>query len=634
MSKEKIADLERIASNYHTRIIQGWEHLYQRKCTGLVEKFSAFFPRGRALEMGVGDGAITRELLGRFDELTALDGSSLHLAEMLRTLPEPDRAKVRPVHCLFEDFHPDRPFDAVFLTHVLEHLADPVAVLAKVRTWLKPGGVACIATPNSRSLHRHVGVALGLLPRPDALNEQDKMLGHYRVYDPELLRAQVREAGFDIVHFGGLMVKPLSNRQIEAQWPPELIEAFFAISDDFPEICSEIYLVATPRACGADANRTIPHQGAPMPIPLVDLAAQYATIKEEIRSAIDDVLATTAFIRGPRVAAFETAFAAFCGVPHAVGVGNGTDALTIALKALGLGPGDEVLVPANSFIASSEAVSLAGARPVFVDVAEDSFLMDLSQAEAKITDRTKAILPVHLFGQPLDLEAVRALADAHGLKIVQDCAQAHGATVDGRPLAAFGDVCCYSFYPGKNLGAYGDAGAIVTADAALAERCRMIANHGRLGKYDHEFEGVNSRMDGLQGAVLGVKLPHLDGWIEARRAKAGLYDRLLGDLNGCVTPTALPGRRHVYHLYVVRHRDRDGLAAFLKENGVSTGIHYPIPLPLLRAYARFGHTPADFPVASRLAGEILSLPLYPELTTAQIEHIAACLRAYGQGNPA
>lgn len=365
-----------------------------------------------------------------------------------------------------------------------------------------------------------------------------------------------------------------------------------------------------------------------MNVPFVDLAAQYAAIGPEVDAAIASVLRDRTFILGPHVAAFERDFAACCRAGHCVGVGNCTDALSIALKCLGVGPGHEVLVPANSFVATSEAVSMCGASPVFVDAEERGFHMDLEDARRRITGRTRAIVPVHLYGQPVDLAAVRALADAHGLKVVQDCAQAHGAEFAGRSLASFGDACCFSFFPGKNLGAYGDAGAIVCDDEALALRCRMFANHGRQGKYDHEFEGVNSRMDGLQGAVLGVKLKRLEAWTEARRANARAYGERLAGVPGLRLPAELPGRRHVYHLYVVRTKDRDALRAHLASRGVSAGVHYPIALPDLTAYADRQPGPGSCPVASRLAGEILSLPMYPELTLEQIDHVAESVAAF------
>lgn len=370
-----------------------------------------------------------------------------------------------------------------------------------------------------------------------------------------------------------------------------------------------------------------------MNVPFVDLAAQYANIKTEIAAAIDAVLDDRTFILGPHVMEFEAHFATFCKAGHCVGVGNGTDALAIALTSLGVGPGHEVLVPANSFVATSEAVTMCGAQVVFVDVDPLGYHLDLEQARAKVTPRTKAVVPVHLYGQPADMIGIRTLANEFNLKVVQDCAQAHGATFDGRPLATFGDACCYSFFPGKNLGAYGDAGAIVTDNANLALRCRMHANHGRIGKYDHEFEGVNSRMDGLQGAILDVKLGHLDAWTEARRAAAARYDDMLKGLPGLTLPKARPGRRHVYHLYVVRHPRRDALQAHLKKCGVVTGVHYPIALPNLTAYKHLGHTNADFPIASRLAGEILSLPLYPELTLKQIEYVTTQMNKFCRQEP-
>lgn len=363
-------------------------------------------------------------------------------------------------------------------------------------------------------------------------------------------------------------------------------------------------------------------------VPFVDLAAQYAAIGQEVLTAITAVLEDRTFILGPHVNAFEKNFAAFCGAEHCVGVGNGTDALYIALKSLGFGPGDEALVPANTFIATAEAVGLCGGRPVFVDVEEAGFHMNLDDARAKITDRTRVIIPVHLYGQPMDLDAVDCLAKEFELKIVQDCAQTHGATIGGKSLVSFGDVCCYSFFPGKNLGAYGDAGAIVTNNETLAKRCRMFANHGRQGKYDHEFEGTNSRMDGLQGAVLDVKLKYLKKWTELRQANARVYDDLLAGIPSITTPAVLPGRDHVYHLYVIRCANRDGLQTFLKERGVATGVHYPIALPNLTAYAHLGHAAKDFPVARRLAGEILSLPMYPELLRQDIEYVAAQVRNF------
>ena len=363
-------------------------------------------------------------------------------------------------------------------------------------------------------------------------------------------------------------------------------------------------------------------------VPFVDLKAQFHQIYNDIDNHISDVIHNTAFIRGRYVQEFEKNFAAFCGAKHCIGVGNGTDALFIALKSLGLGSGDEVIVPANTFVATSEAVSMTGARVVFVDCDPDTYNIDVNLIESKITSRTKAIIPVHLYGQPANMPVICEIAKKHGLKIVQDCAQAHGATFNDRPFAYFGDVLCFSFYPGKNLGAYGDAGAVVTNDDNTAEKALMIANHGRIGKYNHEFEGVNSRMDGIQGAVLNVKLKYIEQWNENRRRNADLYSHFLKDIENISLPCTLPNVKHVYHLYVIRSKQRDALQNFLKENGISTGIHYPIALPNLNAYQYLGHKPGDFPVASRYQEEILSLPMYPELSKEMVEYVAKKIKDF------
>lgn len=366
-----------------------------------------------------------------------------------------------------------------------------------------------------------------------------------------------------------------------------------------------------------------------MHIPFVDLKIQYENIKKEIDAAIAGVLAKTAFIGGPYAKSFEEKFAEFCGVDHCVGVGNGTDALFIALKALGIGPGDEVITVANSFIATSEAITATGARVVFVDIDPDSYNIDVSQIEAKISSKTKAIIPVHLYGQPADMDPILDIAHRHNLKIVEDCAQAHGATYKGKVIGSFGDMACFSFYPGKNLGAYGDAGAIVTDDESLAIQAKMIANHGRVKKYDHDMEGVNSRLDGIQGAVLGVKLGYLPEWTEMRRQNAYAYNELLAG-SWVKTPVEIDDVKAVYHLYVVRVPDgrREALQEHLKEAGIATGIHYPIALPNLNAYTYLNHTEDDFPVATKASVEILSLPMYPELQRDQIEYVAKCIKEF------
>lgn len=361
-------------------------------------------------------------------------------------------------------------------------------------------------------------------------------------------------------------------------------------------------------------------------IPFVDLKAQYDSIKEEIDGAIAAVLEQTAFIGGPYVKTFEEEFARYCGVDHCVGVANGTDALFIALKALGVGPGDEVITVANSFVATSEAIRMAGAQVVFVDIDPRTYNIDVNRIEEKITPKTKALLPVHLYGQPADMDPIRALARKHGLFVVGDAAQAHGAEYKGQPISKLADITCFSFYPGKNLGAYGDAGALVTDNPEWAATARMWANHGRTKKYDHDFEGVNSRLDGLQAAILSVKLRHLDDWTERRRRNAYLYNTLLEDAR-IVRPRELDDLRAVYHLYVVRVPDagRTRLQEFLMTSGISTGIHYPIALPYLNAYRSLGHQRGDFPEALKAADEILSLPMFPELSNHQIEYVAQAI---------
>ena len=363
-----------------------------------------------------------------------------------------------------------------------------------------------------------------------------------------------------------------------------------------------------------------------MSIPLVDLKAQYQSIKPEIDNAIQGILDNTAFIGGQAVKDFESNFAKFCMASYCVGVASGTDALFLALRVLNIGQGDEVIAPATSFIATSEAITAVGARVVFVDVNERSYNTAVLKIEGKVTERTKAIIPVHLYGQPADMDPINEIAQRHNLKVIEDSAQAHGAEYRGRRTGTLGDVACFSFYPGKNLGAYGDAGAVITNDEGLAEKVRMTANHGRLEKYDHLFEGISSRLDGIQAAILRVKLNHLENWIEGRRKVAATYNKLLSDLGDIILPQEEAYAKHVYHLYVIRTANRDVLREYLKEKGISTGIHYPTPLPFLKAYDYLGHKPGDFPVSERLAKEVLSLPMYPELTGEQIQFIAAAIR--------
>lgn len=361
-----------------------------------------------------------------------------------------------------------------------------------------------------------------------------------------------------------------------------------------------------------------------MNVPLVDLKEQYAAIKAEVDDAMASVLASTAFIGGAFVAEFEKEFADFCHAAHCIGVGNGTDALFIALKAMGIGPGDEVITAANSFIASSEAITATGARVVFADVDPRTYTIAPESIRERITERTAAIIPVHLYGQPADMDPIMELARDHGLKVIEDAAQAHGAIYRDAAVGSIGDAACFSFYPGKNLGAYGDAGAIVTNHHALAERARMFANHGRKSKYDHELEGVNSRLDGLQAAVLSVKLRHLPEWSHARRAAAAFYSKRLAG-SGIRVPHVMEHVTPVYHLYVIRLPAgiRDSVFDRLRSDGVGVGIHYPIALPNLEAYGYLGHVTSDFPEASRASSEVLSLPIYPEITQEQLEYVSS-----------
>ncbi len=357
-----------------------------------------------------------------------------------------------------------------------------------------------------------------------------------------------------------------------------------------------------------------------MEVHFVDLKAQYRSIKDEIDSAIEDVIKSAAFIGGRYVNNFEEEFAEYCKSNHCVGVGNGTDALYIALRSLGIGSGDEVITVANSFIATSEAITMTGARVVFVDCCPDTYNIDCSRVIGAINPRTKAIIPVHLYGQPADMNELKKIAQKYNLFIIEDAAQAHGAEYEGSRVGTLGDVACFSFFPGKNLGAYGDGGAIVTNDESLAKKCRMIANHGRLKKYNHEFEGVNSRLDGLQAAILSVKLRYLDEWTNNRRNNAEFYKR---KLNGpdIITPFVANNVKHVYHLFVIQVLNRDKVQKYLQDKGVATGIHYPIPLPSLMAYRYLGYSKGDFPNATELAGKILSLPMFPELEEEKIEYV-------------
>jgi dTDP-4-amino-4,6-dideoxygalactose transaminase len=366
-----------------------------------------------------------------------------------------------------------------------------------------------------------------------------------------------------------------------------------------------------------------------MAIPLVDLRAQYISIKPEIDAAIAGVLESAQFINGREVALFEEEFAAYCGVKHAIGVGNGTDALSLALTSLGVGPGDEVVTAVNTFTATAEAISSVGAVPVFVDVDPVHYTMDTQALEAAITPCTAAIIPVHLYGQPSQMEEICSIAGRYGLYVVEDAAQAHGASYRGRPMGSWGHMACFSFYPGKNLGAYGDAGAVVTNDQELADKVRMLHDHGRANKYVHETIGMNSRMDTLQAAVLRVKLGHLPEWTFQRRQLATLYSAALAEIEWAIPPQEMDGGSHAYHLYVIQSEHRDALRDHLDAEGIATGIHYPLPLHLQPAYRHLGYHEGQFPVAESLANRMLSLPMYPELPESAITQIVASIGAFG-----
>jgi dTDP-4-amino-4,6-dideoxygalactose transaminase len=355
------------------------------------------------------------------------------------------------------------------------------------------------------------------------------------------------------------------------------------------------------------------------------LKAQYRSIKPEIDAAIARVLESSQFVLGEEVAAFEVEFAAYCQAQHAIGVNSGTSALHLALLAAGVGPGDEVITVPFTFVATAAAIVYTGARPVFVDIEPRTFTMDVSQIERAITSATKAILPVHLYGQPADMDPILEIGRRHGLAVIEDAAQAHGAEYKGRRVGSLGDLGCFSFYPGKNLGAYGEGGAVVTNNAGYARTIRMLRDWGAERKYQHVLKGYNYRLEGIQGAVLRVKLRHLEAWTEARRAHAARYDRLLAG-HGVPTPEAVSYSRHVYHIYAIRTETRDSLQQMLHDQGIQTGIHYPIPVHLLPAYADLGHGPGDFPCSESAANEVLSLPMFAELNDDHIETVAAAVR--------
>jgi dTDP-4-amino-4,6-dideoxygalactose transaminase len=356
-------------------------------------------------------------------------------------------------------------------------------------------------------------------------------------------------------------------------------------------------------------------------VPFLDLKAQYDSIRAEIAAALQQVIDSSAFAGGPFVEQFEKEFAKLCQCQYAIGVSNGTAALGMALRGLGIGPDDEVITVPNTFIATVEAISCCGARPVFVDVDEQTYTMNPALLARAITPRTKALIPVHLFGQMADMDPIMELAKEHDLIVIEDAGQAHGALYKGKPAGSLGDAGCFSFYPGKNLGAYGEAGAVVTNDAELAMRLRKFRDHGQVKKYYHDMVGWNERMDGLQGAVLSVKLKHLEAWNQARRCHARLYGELLAGLDGVILPAEAKHAKHIYHIYAIRARQRDRLMHALAEKDIHCGIHYPVPVHLQEAYRFLGWRKGSFPIAEKCAEEFISLPMYPELTKEQMEYV-------------
>lgn len=362
-----------------------------------------------------------------------------------------------------------------------------------------------------------------------------------------------------------------------------------------------------------------------MNIPFFDLRSQYQSVKPAIDGAIKQVLEEATFVGGLQVGEFSRAFASFCGVKHCIPVASGTDALYICLKMLGVGTGDEVITVANSWISTSDTIGHTGAKPVFVDIEPDYYTIDPAKIKEKITSRTKAIIPVHLYGQAADMDPIRALAEQHGLQLIEDCAQSHLSEYKGRLCGTMGIAGTFSFYPTKNLGAYGDAGCIITNNDKLAEQCRLYANHG--GLQQHFFEGINSRLDSLQAAILRAKLPYLRGWNQQRISLSQLYAQQLNDTS-LALPKVRPDSQHTFYRYVVRSKKRDALQQHLKTHGIETAIHYPTILPLLPAYQHLGYKPDDFPVAYQYQQEILSLPLYPELQEEQVARVAEVLKGF------
>jgi len=365
----------------------------------------------------------------------------------------------------------------------------------------------------------------------------------------------------------------------------------------------------------------------PLSIPLINPRASYLACKEEIDAAIARVMESGRYILGQEVAAFEQEFAAYIGVRYGIGVGSGTEALHIALRACGIKPGDEVITVSHTAVATVAAIQLCGARPILVDIDPDTFVIDANQIEGAMTSRTKAIIPVHLYGNMAEMQVIRSIADRHGLRIIEDCAQSHGATYGGQKSGAWGSMAAFSFYPTKNLGALGDAGMVVTNDPELSDRVRLLREYGWRQRYVSEIPGLNSRLDELQAAVLRVKLKHLDQWNEKRRKKAKIYTERLVPL-GIICPSEGLGVKHVYHLYVIRTRERDALQGFLKKKGIQTLIHYPVPIHLQKAYEDLGYRQGDLPLTEQCSLEILSLPFFPEIRESEMEEVTRGIRSF------
>jgi dTDP-4-amino-4,6-dideoxygalactose transaminase len=363
-------------------------------------------------------------------------------------------------------------------------------------------------------------------------------------------------------------------------------------------------------------------------IPLVDLKAQYQPLREDILNRIAAILEDMQLFLGPNVRAFEEEFAAFQEVGHAVGVSDGTTALQLALVGCGVGAGDQVITPAHTFIATAEAITLVGAEPVFVDVDPRTYTLDVGQIQGKVTPRTRAIMPVHLYGQPADMDPIRSVAERHGLWVIEDACQSHGARYKGHRTGGLGHVAAYSFYFSKNLGAYGEAGMVTTDDESLAEKLRILRDHGSPRRYYHELVGVNGRLDEIQAAIMRSKLPYLEGWNEQRRVNAAHYSDLLSDIDAVTLPEVAEYAEHVYHLYVIRVPRRDELKEYLDEQGIGTGIHYPVPCHLQPAFRSLGYERGDLPVTEKIVDEVLSLPMYPELTDEQRTYVVDKIREF------